>query len=122
MDSSSPLRSPAEGSYCSLVQYLKATTMHEPVIKELSADGLNYDEAPIVTMEVDGVEYRVDTGHGSAVAISQRAPGAWDWAPVTEGRWDGSRLRAKCLGHEVTSALGTALSAAMRDREDGGAA
>lgn len=96
--------------------------MHEPVIKELSVEGLNYDEAPIVAMQLDGVEYRVDTGHGSAVAISQRLPGTWDWTPVTEGRWDGSRLRAKSLGHTIASALGEALGAAMRDREDGSAA
>ena len=93
--------------------------MHDTVIKELSADEVSYEEAPIVTLEVDGVEYRIDTGHGSAVAISQRLQGNWDWTPITEGRWDGSRLRAKCLSHQVNTALAEALSAAMREREEG---
>lgn len=93
--------------------------MHEPVIKELSSDGVNYEEAPIVSLEVEGIEYRVDTGHGSAVAISQRQVGTWSWTPTTEGRWDGSRLRAKCLTHDVNSALAQALSAKMRDGYEG---
>ena len=84
-------------------------------IKQISADGVNYEEAPIVTLEVDGEDYRVDTGHGSAVAISRRPLGTWDWSPVTEGRWDGSRLHAKCLSHSVVTALAQALSAAMRE-------
>lgn len=96
--------------------------MHVTVIKELSADGVNYDQDPIVLLAVDGVEYRVDTGHGSAVAVSQRAPGTWDWAPLTAGSWDGSRLRAKGLGHHVNTALAEALSAAMGEREERGEA
>jgi hypothetical protein len=96
--------------------------MHEAVIKELSADGVSYEEAPIVALDVEGIEYRVDTGHGSAVAISQRQHGSWDWTPVTEGNWDGSRLRAKCLSLQVRTALGEALSAAMCEREERGVA
>lgn len=102
-----------------LFSHTKVAFMHDPVIKELSADGVNYEEAPIVALEVDGIEYRVDTGHGSAVAVSQRQQGSWDWLPVTEGRWDGSRLRAKCLSHQVNTALAEALSAAMSDCEGG---
>jgi hypothetical protein len=96
--------------------------MHDIEIKQLSADGVNYEDAPIVTLEVDGIEYRVDAGHGSAVAISQRQQGTWDWTPVAEGRWDGSRLRAKCLNHQVNTALAEALSAAMCEREERGVA
>lgn len=94
--------------------------MHDIVIKELSAGEVNYEETPIVTLEVDDIEYRIDTGRGSAVAISQRQQGTWDWTPVTEGRWDGSRLRAKCLNHVVNTALAEALSAAMGEREERG--
>ena len=75
-----------------------------------------------MTLDVDGIEYRIDTGHGSAVAISQRQQGTWDWTPVTEGRWDGSRLHAKCLDHQVNVALAEALSAAMGEREELGVA
>jgi hypothetical protein len=96
--------------------------MHNTVIKELSVEGVNYEEAPIVTLEVEGIEYRVDTGQGSAVAISRRQQGSWDWTPVTAGSWDGSRLRAKCLGHQVNTALAGALSVAMSEREERGLA
>jgi len=91
--------------------------MQDIVTKELSADVVNYEEAPIVTLEVSGIEYRIDVGHGSAVAISQRQPGTWNWTPLTEGRWDGCRLRAKCLAQQVNTALATALGAAMLERE-----
>lgn len=80
----------------------------------VSAEGVNYDDSPIAELEVSGVAYRLDAGRGSAVAVSQREPGTWDWTPVTEGRWDGSRLRAKGLDSEVVMALALALREAMR--------
>jgi hypothetical protein len=96
--------------------------MHDMVITELSAEGVNYEEAPVAMLEIEGVEYRVDAGHGSAVAISQRQQGSWDWTPMVVGRWDGSRLRAKGLGHQVNTALTEALTSVMREREEGDAA
>ena len=86
----------------------------------LSAASVNYDDLPIVELEIEGVAYRLDTGRGSAVAVSQREAGTWTWTPVTEGRWDGSRLRAPGLDYEVVSALAHALGEAMRDREETG--
>lgn len=85
---------------------------------QVSADSVNYDESPIAELEVDGVDYRLDTGQGSSVAVSRREVGTWDWTPVTEGRWDGTRLRAKGLDFEVVAALARALSEAMRNRDD----
>ena len=77
---------------------------------------VNYDEAPVAALEVAGLCYRVDVGHGSAVAISQRPVGTWTWTPLVEGRWDGSRLKAKGLSLEVRTALAEALGSAMRDQ------
>lgn len=93
--------------------------MHNTEIGQVSADTVNYEEEPIVALEVEGVDYRIDTGHGSALAVSQRQPGSWDWTPVVEGRWDGSRLRAKGLRFEVVAALAQALAGAMRERQEG---
>jgi hypothetical protein len=90
--------------------------------RHISADSINYDDQPIVELEIDGVAYRLDTGHGSAVAVSQRKADTWTWTPVAEGRWDGSRLRAKGLNYQVVTALAQALGAAMRDREERGVA
>jgi hypothetical protein len=82
----------------------------------LLAESVNYEEAPLAMLEVDGVEYRVDTGHGSAVAVSCREPGTWDWSLVTEGRWDGYRLNAKSLKHTVLEALADVMGNAMREQ------
>lgn len=95
--------------------------MNTAEIQELS-EVVNYDEAPIVVLEVDGVEYRVDVGQGSAVAISQRRLGTWSWTLLTQARWDGSQLRTKCLTHAVKSALASALSAKMHDSNQGSGA
>lgn len=82
----------------------------------VSTDTVSYEEAPIAEIEVEGIEYRVDVGQGSAVALSCRDAGTWTWAPLAEGRWDGSRLRAKGLGFEVVNALSQALLRATRDQ------
>ncbi len=94
--------------------------MQATVIKELSASEVNYEEAPLLTLEVESIEYRIDTGYLSAVAISQREPGTSIWVPVTEGRWDGTRLREKRLSHTVNAALAEALRFAMAQREERG--
>ena len=78
---------------------------------------VNYDEQPVAEAEIEGVEYRVDPGHGSAVAISRREVGTWDWVFVMEGRWDGVRLKARGLGHAIVDVLGCALARAMRGEE-----
>ena len=88
--------------------------------RQVSATSINYDDQPIVQAQIDGVDYRVDTGLGSAVAISSREAGTWAWTPVAEGRWDGSRLRARKLDHPVASRLGEALAEAMSQRGEQG--
>jgi hypothetical protein len=87
-----------------------------PVITGVSVDSVSYEEAPLTEIEVDGIDYRLDPGRGCSVAVSRRIPGTWDWTPVAEGRWDGSRLRAKGLEPEIVAALADALGAAVRAR------
>jgi hypothetical protein len=86
--------------------------------RPVSAASVNYDDTPIAQVQVDGTDYRVDTGLGSAVAVSRRQAGTWEWAPVTEGRWDGSRLRAKGLDFPIITALAAALALAMSERAE----
>ena len=78
---------------------------------------VNYDEEPLAAVEVEGSEYRIDTGLGSVVAISKRDAGTWAWTLVTEGRWDGRRLRAKALDHAAIEILSQAIGTAMSDRD-----
>jgi len=81
---------------------------------------VSYEEPPLAELELDGVDYRLDPGRGSTVAVSTRPTGTWDWKPTLEGRWDGSRLRAKGLDHGVVAALAAALGAALRERAERG--
>ena len=84
--------------------------------RAVSAGSVNYDDQPIVQLEIDGVDYRLDTGLGAAVAVSSRESGTWEWSPVTEGRWDGRRLRARGVEHVIALQLGEALGVAMSSR------
>jgi hypothetical protein len=85
----------------------------------LSASTVNYDESPIAEAEIDGIEYRMDAGHGSAVAISSREAGTWTWMPLGEGRWDGVQLRCRGLDFPLRERLARALAAVTSVREDG---
>ncbi len=92
--------------------------MHPITTDALSAATVSYEEPPLAELELDGVDYRLDPGRGSTVAVSTRPTGTWDWTPMLEGRWDGSRLRAKGLDHRVVTALAAALGAALRERAE----
>jgi hypothetical protein len=83
-----------------------------------TAESVNYDDTPIAELELEGMAYRLDTGHGSAVAVSRREVGTWTWNPVAQGRWDGRHLRVKGLDDPVLSALAEVLSAATRARDE----
>ena len=80
-----------------------------------AGESVSYEGAPVAEVQIDDLEYRVDAGLGAVVAISRREAGSSTWAPIAQGRWDGVRLRAKSLGHPVTSALERALSLVQRD-------
>src|SRR5207244_10645033 len=93
--------------------------MEIPQDQPLSADMVSYESAPVAEVQIDDMEYRVDTGLGSVVAISRRAAGASSWVPIAQGRWDGVRLRARALEHAVTAPLERALARAMAEQRDG---
>jgi hypothetical protein len=86
----------------------------EPAV--LDGDSVSYDGAPVAEVQVEDVEYRVDAGLGSLVAISQRATGECTWLLVAQGKWDGVRLKARPLEHPVVASLERALAQAMKDQ------
>ncbi len=88
----------------------------EPTV--LDSDSVSYEAAPVAEAQVEDLEYRVDAGLGSIVAISSRPAGTSGWVPIAQGRWDGVRLRAKALGHPVVSSLERALAEAMRAQQE----
>jgi len=80
------------------------------------SDGVNYDSAPVAETAIDGTEYRIDAGKaGTAICVSTRSAGSWDWAFLCEARWDGSELRSKSLERPVRLQLSRALSSAVQD-------
>lgn len=77
--------------------------------------GVNYEGSPVAEAAVEGTEYRIDAGkQGTAICISTRAAGTWDWTFLCEARWDGSELRAKSLERGIRLQLSRALSSAMQ--------
>lgn len=81
-----------------------------------STDGVNYDSNPVAETAIDGTEYRIDAGKaGTAICVSTRPAGSWDWSFLCEARWDGSELRTKELERSVRTHLSRALTSAAQD-------
>lgn len=79
--------------------------------------GVNYDSVPVAETAIDSTEYRIDAGkQGTAICVSTRPAGSWDWAFLCEARWDGSELRSKVLERSVRTQLSRALSSAMQEQ------
>jgi hypothetical protein len=78
---------------------------------------VNYDSPPLVEVEIEGVDYRLDSGkQGTALCISTRPSGTWDWAFGGEARWDGD-LRSKAFERRTLGALGKAFKEALANME-----
>lgn len=78
--------------------------------------GVNYDSSPVAETTLDGTEYRIDAGkQGTAICVSTRPSGSWDWSFLCEARWDGSELRSKEIERSVRQHLSRALSSAVQD-------
>jgi hypothetical protein len=79
---------------------------------------ISYDEAGLVEHDIGDVSYRIDSGkQGTALAISTRSVGSWDWAYLAEVRWDGIDLRCKELDYETRAELTKAFKQAIADME-----
>ena len=78
--------------------------------------GVNYESNPVAEAAIGEIEYRIDAGkEGTAICVSTRPAGTWDWSFMCEARWDGSELRTKALERSVRIELSKAVSNAMQD-------
>lgn len=85
-------------------------------IESLESESVNYDSEPVLETEFDGVDYRLDAGKaGTALCISAREPGTWDWSFVGEAKWDTYTLRCKALHRQICEGLGRQLKEALAD-------
>jgi len=76
-------------------------------------DAVNYDEAALLELEIDGTDYRLDVGRaGTALCISTRQSGRWSWTFRGEARWQANMLRCKSFDRDVLTRLSQALAEA----------
>jgi hypothetical protein len=72
---------------------------------------VNFDEAALLELELDGTDYRFDSGRaGTALCISTRPSGSWSWTFRGEARWQSKVLRCKAFDRAVLTRLATALA------------
>ena len=83
-----------------------------------SAEPVNYESAPLVELEIDDTQYRVDAGkQGTALCISTRKAGSWDWSFGGEARWDVGSLRCKAFERRTLDQLSSAFKAALENAD-----
>lgn len=85
-----------------------------PSIRAEGAEGaegaVNYDEPALVEVELDEVDYRLDSGRaGTALCISTRPSGTYSWTFRGEARWQANVLRCKAFDRTVLTRLSQAL-------------
>ena len=79
---------------------------------------VNYEGMPLVELTIDAKDYRIDSGkQGTALSVSSRESGSWDWLFVAEARWDGSALRSRAIERPVLELLSRAFAQAVADLE-----
>jgi hypothetical protein len=79
---------------------------------------VNFDEPAVVEVEIEGTDYRLDSGRaGTALCISTRLSGSWDWTFRGEARWQANVLRCKAFDRDVLLQLSKALAEAAADSE-----
>jgi hypothetical protein len=80
---------------------------------EEGSEPVNYEEAALLEMEIDGTDYRLDVGRaGTALCISTRPTGNWSWVFRGEARWQLNTLRCKEFERDVLTQLSRALAEA----------
>jgi len=79
---------------------------------------MNYDEPGILEHDIGETTYRIDSGRqGTALALSTRPVGSWDWAFFAELRWDGIDLKCKQLDYETRRVLSAEFKRAIEDMD-----
>ena len=79
---------------------------------------VNYEEAALLELELDGTDYRIDVGRaGTALCISTRPSGSWAWVFRGEAKWQVSQLRCRAFDRDVLTRLSRALAEAAADSQ-----
>jgi hypothetical protein len=95
-----------------------ASQASEPETVTSAPSPVNFDGTPICEVTLDDTDYRFDSGkQGTAVSISTRPTGSWDWTFRGEARWDGSAFRTKAFERSVLLPLSAAFKRALAEIE-----
>jgi hypothetical protein len=87
-------------------------------VEGAAGEAVNYEESPLIELEIEGTDYRLDAGRaGTALCISTRPSGSWSWVFRGEARWQAKVLRCKAFDRTVLMELSSALAAAAADTE-----
>jgi hypothetical protein len=79
---------------------------------------VNFDDAALLELELDGMDYRLDAGRaGTALCISTRPSGTWSWTFRGEARWQANVLRCKAFDRTVLLRLAEALAEVASNSE-----
>lgn len=82
------------------------------------SEGVNYESAALLEVEIDGTDYRLDAGkQGTALCISTRASGSWDWSFAGEARWDVGSLRCKAFERRTLDQLSRAFKTVLENAD-----
>ena len=83
-----------------------------------TSQNVSYDGPPLVELTLGETDFRIDAGkQGTAVSISSRPTGSWDWTFGGEARWDGSELRSRAFERRVLTELSSAMASALESLE-----
>ena len=87
-----------------------SSDFNAPAAAEAAEGAVNYDEPALVEVELDEVDYRLDSGRaGTALCISTRPSGTYSWTFRGEARWQANVLRCKAFDRTVLGRLSQAL-------------
>src|SRR5882724_9783201 len=87
-------------------------------MSSLPTDPVNYDSPAILEVAIEGTDYRMDSGkQGTALCISTRPTGTWDWSFGGEARWDVNYLRSKAFDRRTLEQLSRAFAQALENMD-----
>jgi len=83
-------------------------------MSSIEEGAVNYDSEAVMETAVEGTDYRLDAGkQGTALCISKRESGSWDWEFVGEAKWDNTTIRCKALARGTCEVLSRELRDTM---------
>jgi len=95
-----------------LLKYTERMISVEP----REGESINYESDPVLQLSVEDVDYRLDVGMaGTALSVSHRQSGSWDWSFIGQAKWDNIALRCKELPRPIRDVLAQALKANSED-------